>query len=253
MIAKTQEEIQNLRKAGNILADALREVAKLVQPGVSTATLDLAAEKYIRDNGAVPAFLNYKQEGSAYPFPAALCVSIDDEVVHGIPREDRIIEEGDLVMLDLGVSYNGYFSDAAITVVAGSADEKGKKLIAATQEAIMAAIKIAKPGATTGDLGAAIEAVGKKYGFGIVEDLGGHSLGKVPHEKPFVPNAARAGTGEKLVEGLVLAIEPIFTEGKGDIVLADDEWTYLTVDGSRSAETEHTVLITKNGAEILTA
>lgn len=253
MIAKTQDEITNLSKAGKVLAEALREIAKLTKPGVSTATLDLAAEKYIRDNSCVPAFLNYSQEGSAYPFPAVLCVSINDEVVHGIPREDRIIEEGDLVMLDLGLSYNGYFSDAAITVVAGNGDEKGKKLIAATQEAIMAAIKIAKPGATTGDLGAAIEAVGKKYGLGIVEELGGHSLGKVPHEKPFVPNAARAGSGEKLVEGLVLAIEPIFTEGKGDIILGDDEWVYLTADHSRSAETEHTVLITKDGAEILTA
>src|ERR1700733_15521806 len=159
MIAKTQEEIANLRKAGKVLADALREVAKMVKPGVTTAALDLAAEKYIKDHGCVPAFLNYKQEGAAYPFPAVLCVSINEEVVHGIPREDRIVQEGDLVMLDLGLSYNGYFSDAAITVVAGSGDDKGKKLIAATEEAVMAAIKIAKPGATTGDLGAAIEAV----------------------------------------------------------------------------------------------
>jgi methionyl aminopeptidase len=253
MIAKTQEEIASLRKAGNILGDAVRHVATLTQPGVSTAALDLAAEEFIKERGCVPAFLNYKQEGSAYPFPAVLCVSINDEVVHGIPREDRIVQEGDLVMLDLGLSYNGYFSDAAITVVAGVGDEKGKKLIAATEEAVMAAIKIAKPGTTTGDLGAAIEAVGKKYGFGIVEELGGHSLGKVPHEKPFVPNAARAGTGEKLVEGLILAIEPIFTEGKGDIDLMPDEWTYVTKDHSRSAETEHTVLITRDGAEVLTA
>ncbi len=252
MIARTPEEIQNLRKAGKILADALRHTVALVGPGVTTASLDLAAEKFIRNASGTPAFLNYKQEGAVYPFPAALCVSINDEVVHGIPREDRVIKEGDLVMLDLGVSYNGYFSDAAITVVAGEGDIKGTKLIEATQEALAAAIRAAKPGATTGDLGASIEAVGKKYGFGIVEELGGHSLGKVPHEKPFVPNASEVGTGEKLVEGLVLAIEPIFTEGKGDIVLSDDEWTYLTADHSRSAETEHTVLITKNGAEILT-
>lgn len=253
MIAKTKDEIENLRKAGKILAEALRHTATLVRPGVSTAALDLQAEQFIRAAGAVPAFLNYKQPESAYPFPCSLCVSINDEVVHGIPREDRIVAEGDLVMLDLGLSYNGYFSDAAITVCAGTCDEKGKKLISATEEAVMSAIKAAKPGATTGDLGAAIEAVGKKYGLGIVEELGGHSLGKVPHEKPFVPNAARAGTGEKLVEGLVLAIEPIFTEGKGGIYLSDDEWTYLTSDRSRSAETEHTVLITKDGAEILTA
>jgi methionyl aminopeptidase len=253
MIAKTEDEIKNLRKAGKILADALRLTAKMVKPGVTTAALDLAAEEYIRAQGGVPAFLNYSQEGSAYPFPAALCVSINDEVVHGIPSESRVIEEGDMVMLDLGVSYDGYFSDAAITVFAGTPDAKGQQLVEATQEALKAAIKIIKPGVRVGDIGAAIAAVAKKYKFAVVEDLGGHALGKVPHEKPYIGNVGTAGKGEVLPEGLVIAVEPIFTEGKGDIELDADQWTYRTADGSRSAETEHTILITKDGCEVLTA
>ncbi|MDB5225267.1 MAG: Methionine aminopeptidase type [Candidatus Adlerbacteria bacterium] len=253
MIAKTQEEIEGLRRAGKLLAEALRHTATLVVPGVSTAALDLAAEEYIRAAGAVPAFLNYTPEGAAYAFPAALCVSINDEVVHGIPDEERLVEEGDLVMLDLGLSLDGYFADAAITVCAGACDEKGRVLIEATQEALREALKVARPGARMGDIGAAIEAVARKYGLGVVEDLGGHSLGRVPHEGPFVPNLGEAGKGHVLEEGLVLAIEPIFTEGGGDIELMEDEWTYVTADGSRSAETEHTVLITKDGVEVLTA
>lgn len=252
MIAKTKEDVENLRMAGKVLAEVLREVAALAKPGVSTAALDLAAEGMIRERGAAPAFLNYKPDGAAYPFPAALCVSIDDEVVHGIPSEKRVIVEGQLVMLDLGLSYKGYFSDAAVTVCAGVCDAKGKSLINATHEAFEAALKAAKPGNRIGDMSSEIERVARERGFSVVTELGGHSLGLTPHEAPFVPNAGRAGEGELLTEGLVLAIEPIFAEGRGEVVLADDEWTYHTKDGSRSAETEHTILITKDGAEVLT-
>lgn len=252
MIAKTQDEIKNLRAAGKMLAESLEAVAKLVAPGVTTAALDLAAQRFIEERGGKPAFLGYKPDGAPYPFPATLCVSIDDEVVHGIPRETRALKAGELVMLDLGLSVNGFFSDMAVTVPVGEANSAGKKLIDAAREALSAAIKVARPGARMGDIGAAIEAVAKKYNLGVVEDLGGHGLGRVPHEKPYVPNAGRAGEGEKLVEGMVLAIEPIFTEGRGDIVLAEDGWTYLTADHSRSAEFEHTVLITKDGADTLT-
>jgi methionyl aminopeptidase len=253
MIAKTQEEITNLRKSGSILSGALKHIAGLTKPGVTTAFLDLEAEKFIRDQGGEPAFLNYKPDGAAYAFPAALCVSINEEVVHGIPSEDRVIQDGDLVMLDLGVSYNGYFTDAAVTVFAGTADTAGQKLADATKEALKAAIALIKPGVRVGDIGAAIEAVAKKYNLSVVEDLGGHSLGLVPHEKPYIGNIGTAGKGEVLPEGLVIAVEPIFTEGKGEIILDSDEWTYRTEDGSRSAETEHTILITKDGAEVLTA
>ena len=253
MIVRTDEERDALRKAGKLLAEVLREVARMTKPGVTTAELDIAAERMIRERGAVPAFLNYQPDDAPYPYPAALCVSIDDVVVHGIPSEDRVIQEGELVMLDLGLSYNGYFSDAALTVCAGSCDERGAQLIKATRDAFKAAMKVAKPGNRIGDISAAIDAVGRAGGWGVVEELGGHALGTVPHEPPFVSNVGRAGEGEKLVEGLVLAIEPIFTEGSADVVLEPDQWAYRTRDGSRSAETEHTIIITSKGPEILTA
>ena len=253
MIAKTEEEIKNLRTAGKILAKILRGLGAMSKPGVSTAALDIEAEKLVRAADAVPAFLGYKPQGAKHPYPAALCVSINDEVVHGIPSEKRILKNGDLVMLDLGLSYNGFFSDAAITVCVGEADEKTQKLIRSTEEALATAVAAARAGNRLGDIGAAIEGVAKKYNFEIVRELGGHALGKKPHEKPFVPNFGEAGTGEKITEGMVLAIEPIFSEGSGDIFLDDDQWTYKTVDGSRTAEFEHTILVTRVGAEILTA
>lgn len=252
MIAHTQEDRDGLRKSGSLLAEILRETAKLVKPGLSTAALDIAAEKMIRARGAVPAFLNYKPDGAAYPYPAALCVSINDEVVHGIPSADRMLKAGDMLMLDLGLSYNGYFADMAMTVCVGECDAAGIKLIKAAREALDAAVGAVRPGVRIGDIGAAISAVAKKHGLGVVEELGGHSLGKRPHEEPFVPNVGTAGQGPELVEGQVLALEPIFTEGSGDVALDDDQWTYRTADGSRSAEFEHTVIVTKDGADILT-
>lgn len=252
MIAKTQNEIENLRMAGSMLAEILAEVSKMVSPRVKSSDLDLKAQKEIEERGAKAAFFGYKPDNASYAFPATLCVTINDEVVHGIPTEEKILKEGDLVMLDLGLSYNGYFADAATTLFVGKGDEKGERLIEATREALSAGIKAAKAGNTTGDIGAAIEAVAKKYRYTSAEDLGGHSLGLKPHEAPFVPNLGPAGSGDKLVEGMVLALEPIFTEGDGKITLDDDEWTYRTEDGSRSCEFEHTILITKNGAEILT-
>lgn len=252
MIAKTEDEIKNLRKAGKLLAEVLRDTAKLVREGVTTAALDLAAEAQIVKNAAVPVFLGYTEGGST-PYPAALCVSVNDEVVHGIPSEKRVLKNGDIVSLDLGLSYNGFFVDSAITVCVGACDEAAQKLIEATKEATNEAIKAAKVGGRIGDIGAAVERVAQKYNFTIVEDLGGHAVGKAVHEKPFVPNEGREGSGEKLVEGLVLAIEPMLCEGKGTIVLDEDQWTYRMRDRKRAAHFEHTVLLTKNGPEILTA
>ena len=252
MIARTEEEKAGLRQAGNILTRVLRETAARVVPGVSTAALDLSAEKLVRAAGAVPAFLNYQPEGAKYPFPAALCVSVNDEVVHGIPSEERLVKDGDLVMLDLGLSYGGYFADAALTICAGACDEKGMRLIRATEEALEATIKVARPGAAVGDLGAAIEAVAKKYGFGVVEELGGHSLGRVPHEKPFVSNVGKRGEGVKLVEGLVLAIEPMVLSGGEEVVVRRNGWTVAAKDRARTAHFEHTVAVTRSGAQILT-
>ena len=253
MIAKKQNEIENLRTAGKILSDVLKEVAGQVHVGTTTASLDLLAEQLIRRAGAVPAFLNYKPAGAAYPYPAVLCVSINDEVVHGIPSEDDSLKDGDIVMLDLGLSYNGFFADSARMVCVGGIDAKTERLFAAVREALAAGVAAARVGNRIGDIGAAIEAVARKYGYAIAEDLGGHALGTTPHEKPFIANFGTPGTGEKIVEGMVLAIEPIFIEGKsGAIVLDDDEWTYRTRSGARSAEFEQTILVTKDTPEILT-
>ncbi len=251
MIAKTQEDFDGLRKAGKLLAEALREVGAMVAPGVTTSALDMAAERIIVRGKGAPSFLRYKPEGASTPYPAALCVSINDEVVHGIPT-DRTIEDGDIVTIDLGLSLNGYFVDAARTIVVGAGDTAAHTLVDGTKEALAAAIAAAKVGGRVGDIGAAIVHTARKYDLGIVKDLGGHAVGRAVHEKPFIDNEGRAGEGEKISDGLVLAIEPMLCESRGDIVLAEDDWTYKMEDGGRAAHFEDTVIITKDGPEIVT-
>ena len=253
MIATTPEEIKALRAAGKILAGVLKDVAALCKEGSSTAELDLACEHAIRARGAVPAFLNYQPEGASYPFPASLCVALNDEVVHGIPNEKTILRKGDLLTIDAGLSYQGYFVDAARTLCIGACDESAHKLIAATKEALQGAIAAARVGAHIGDIGAVVAGIANKYNFGVVKDLGGHGVGSSVHEKPFIANEGRRGEGERIVAGMVLAIEPMLAEGKGNIVLDEDEWTYRMRDGKRAAHFEDTVLITEGGAETLTA
>ncbi len=250
MIAK-EEDFKDLRTAGKMLGHVLRELVVMTKTGINTAELDLAAERMIKDYGAVPVFLGYRPEGAPTPYPATLCVSINDEVVHGIPHETVVIKDGDVISLDLGLSYNGYFVDAARTV-AINGDENAQKLLQATKEALDAAIKAAKVGGHVGDIGAATVAVARKYKLGIVEDLGGHAVGRAVHEKPYIANDGKVGEGEELVEGLVLAIEPMLAEGKGAIILDRDQWTYRMEDGKRAAHFEDTVILTKNGPEILT-
>lgn len=269
MIATTEEQIKNLRAAGKILAGVLQDVCGAAKEGINTAELDLIAEHAIKARGAVPSFLNYKPEGAPYPYPAALCVSVNDEVVHGVPNQKRILRKGDVVTLDAGLSYNGYFVDSARTIIVGEEvkesaggerslsgattnDPRAHELINATREALRAAIAAAKVGARTGDIGAAVARVAKNHNFSVVKDLGGHGVGEAVHEKPFIANEGREGEGVPLVEGMVLAIEPMLAEGKGDIILDEDEWTYRMEDGKRAAHFEDTVLITKTGAEVLT-
>lgn len=252
MIAK-KEEYESLRKAGRALGEVLEHLRTLVRPGITTAELDLVAEREILARGGIPAFLNYKPDGAETPYPAALCVSVNDEVVHGIPSESVVLTNGDIVSLDLGLSLGGYFVDSAITVCVGQCDKKSIELIAATQEATQAGISSAIAGGHIGDIGAAVEKVAKKYNLTVVEDLGGHATGRAVHEKPFIPNEGTAGQGEELKEGLVIAIEPMLSVGGGAIELEDDQWTYRMADGSRAAHVEHTILITKDGPEILTA
>ena len=252
MIARAESEKTALREGGALLASILREVAALVHPGISTAELDLAAGKKITEAGAVSAFLNYQPEGATHPYPAVLCTSINDEVVHGVPSKERVLKEGDIMSLDLGLSYEGYFLDHAVTVPVGKVSAESAQLIEATREALDAAVAAARPGGHTGDIGAAVGPVAKKYGYAVVKDLGGHGVGKAVHEKPFIENIGNAGEGVKFELGMVLALEPMFALGQGDITFDEDGYTCRTRDGSRAAHFEHTVLLTESGAEILT-
>lgn len=252
VIIKTDSEIERLRKGGPVLADILRKVAKKVAPGVTTKELDDYAYKLITDLGHKPAFLNYSPEGADFPYPASLITSVNSEVVHGIPG-NKVLKEGDIIALDLGLNYEGVFLDHAITVpVGGITTPKDKELIAVTEQALYQGIEAIVPGATVGDIGYAIESYVKPYKLGIVRALSGHGVGRAIHEDPYVPNYGRPGRGEKLVPGMVIAIEPMLTRGGEEVVTMRDGYTIKTADNSRSAHFEHTVLITETGAEILT-
>ncbi|MBI3571939.1 type I methionyl aminopeptidase [Candidatus Kaiserbacteria bacterium] len=253
MIIKNEKERAALIEGGKRLGAILKKLAEKVAPGVSAEELDDIAEQMIRDAGDTPAFLGYTPEGAARPYPAALCVSINDEVVHGIPNESKkVLKNGDIVSLDLGLAHDGIIVDAAITVPVGKTSERDLRLIRACEDSLAAGIAAAVPGGRVGDISAAIEKSFKGTGFAIVKALGGHGVGDVVHEEPFVPNFGKAGTGAELVEGMVLALEPIAAMGKGAVALSSDGYTYRTKDGSRAAHAEHTILLEKRGARIVT-
>ncbi|MDO8569853.1 MAG: type I methionyl aminopeptidase [bacterium] len=250
---KTPDEIKLLREGGKRLSEILLTLASKVLPGVSALELEEEALRLIKEGGDKPAFLGYKPQGARHPFPAALCVSINDEIVHGIPNEtEKIIKEGDIVSLDFGILHRGLITDAAVTVPAGLIDEQSKKLIETTRRALERGIEAAKPGNTIGDIGAAISKVIRASGFTSPEDLVGHGVGYKVHEDPFVPNFGIEGKGEKLVPGLVIAIEPMANIGKSGIKILSDGYTIVTRDGTRSAQFEHTIAITEKGNIILT-
>jgi len=251
MLKKTPEQIEIMREGGKRLADVLDEVQKAVVSGITTGELDNIAEKLIRKGGDVPSFLGYRPDGAATPFPATLCTSVNNEVVHGIPG-DKVLKEGDIIGIDLGLCRKGFHVDMARTVAVGEIDECAKNLISVTKKSLDAAIASIKPGMRTGDIGVAIEKVVNPSGFSIVLELGGHGIGERVHEDPYVPNFADPGKGVVLEEGIVLAIEPIVNEGGEEIDLGSDGYTFTTKDGKRSAHFEHTIAITKNGTEILT-
>lgn len=248
---KTEEEIKLLRESGRRLARVLAEVSRHAVVGVSAKELDTLAEKLIRDGGDTPAFKNYQPEGADYPYPATLCISINEEVVHGIPGE-RVLLEGDIVSLDLGLTHQGLITDMAVTVPVGKIDRKSTNLIAATRDALAAGIAAARGGNTIGDIGAAIEELVKSRGFKVVDILGGHAVGNHVHEEPFVPNYGEPGDGPKLKPGMVLALEPIVSMGSGEVFIDRDGYTYKTEEGVRAAHFEDTILITESAAEILT-
>lgn len=234
------------------MAAVLDLVAKEVKPGVSAANLDALAEKEILARGGKPSFKNYRGNAGDPPFPASLCVSVNDEVVHGIPAKDKIFKDGDIVGLDLGVEFQGLFTDGAVTVPVGSVDKKHLTLILAAKESLTKGLAQVKPGNYTGDVGFAIESTAKKYGFEVVRELVGHGVGRAVHEEPEVPCFGKPKTGTKLLLGMVIAVEPMVNEGGWKVYFAKDNWTIKTRDKSWSAHIEHTVLITDNGCEILT-
>ncbi|MEK7163480.1 MAG: type I methionyl aminopeptidase [Patescibacteria group bacterium] len=250
---KTAKDIEILRAGGRRHAFILNEVAGAVAPGISIKDLDNLAARLILEGGDKAAFLGYKPYGAKRPYPASLCVSVNDAVVHGIPNEKSyILKEGDIVSLDLGLEHRGLITDMAVTVPVGKIDAKAKKLIKITREALELGVKAAKPGSTTGHIGEAVESHVAPHGFGIVEELAGHGVGYGVHEDPYIPNYGKAGEGEPLVPGMVVAIEPIINEGTKKVKLDPDGYTYRTADGKRSAHFEHTIVITDRGCEILT-
>jgi methionyl aminopeptidase len=252
IIIKTPEEIKILREGGRRLAKVLYQVRDKVAPGISTKELDAYAEKLIREMGDEPAFLHYRPEGADRPYPASLCVSVNSEVVHGIPGQKRILKEGDIISLDLGLKHKNLFTDMAITVPVGEVKKENLKLLQITEQALQVGINAAMAGNTVGDIGYAIESFIRPYKYGIVEILAGHGVGRAIHEDPHIPNFGKKGKGAKLVPGMVIALEPMINLGTKNVTIDDDGYTFCTADGKNSAHFEHTILITDGEPEILT-
>lgn len=250
---KTPAEIEIMREGGRRLAVILDELSKLVKPGVSVAELNEIGHKMMIDGGDKPSFLNYSPRGAKRPYPASICICVNEEIVHGIPNEDpRTLQEGDIVTLDAGLTHKGLINDHAITLPVGEISKEDRRLLSVTKEALQASIKAIEVGGRIGDISSVIEAYADKAGLSVVRQLSGHGVGFDVHEDPFVPNYGRKGTGERIVPGMVLAIEPIFARGDGDMDIAQDGYTCITSDGSNSAQFEHTVAITEDGPIILT-
>jgi methionyl aminopeptidase len=249
---KTQEDIETMKEGGRIHARILRALGEAVQPNVSAMEIDTLARALMEEALVKPAFLGYTPEGVSYPYPAAVCISVNDEVVHGIPEEDILFQEGDIVSLDIGILYKGLITDGAITVPCGEVSDEAQKLINITKEALAIGVKAAQPGNTVGDIGYAIETFVAPHGYGIIKILAGHGVGYSVHEDPYIPNYGRKGEGEKLVPGMVIAIEPMLTLGTDEVAVTEDEYTYVTYDGSLAAHFEHTIAITEEGPIILT-
>jgi methionyl aminopeptidase len=244
---KSPREIELMAQGGEILGATIDTLRKAVQPGTSTWDLDAIAEKFIRGHeGATPAFKGL------YGFPGSICTSINDEIVHGIPSRKRVLKEGDIISIDVGVGYKGYFTDSAVTVAVGPVDAKTTQLLDATRKALEAGIAAAHVGNHIGDIGAAVQAVVENAGFSVVRDLVGHGIGVEFHEEPQVPNYGKPKRREKLVPGLTIAIEPMVNVGGPATRTLPDRWTIVTADGTRSAHFEHTVAITENGPRVLT-
>lgn len=243
---KTEEEIDLIRNSSLLVAKTHAEIAGLIKPGITTLALDKIAEEFIRDNGGVPAFKGYGG------FPNTLCMSPNDQVVHGIPN-DRVLEDGEILSVDCGVVMNGYFGDSAFTYEVGEVDAETKQLLKVTKESLYKGIEMAVSGNRIGDIGYAVQKHAESFGYGVVRELVGHGVGKNLHESPEVPNYGRRGRGAKLQEGLVIAIEPMINMGTRKIMQHNDGWTITTIDNKPSAHFEHTIVVRKGKAEILSS
>jgi len=249
IVLKSPEEIEVMRAANLIVAEVLAALRERVAPGVTTADLDRIAEELTRRRGAMPAFKGYQVHGRT--FPSSLCVSVNDEVVHGIPSDRRVLSEGDIVGLDFGVCYREFYGDAAVTLGVGQIDAPSHRLMRATQEALMDGIEQVRVGNRLGDVSAAIQERVERDGFAVVRDFVGHGIGKRLHEEPQVPNFGVRNRGVRLRAGMVLAIEPMVNAGQSAVTITDDGWTAVTADGSRSAHFEHSVAVTETGPYVL--
>ena len=245
---KSQREIEIMARGGEILAATVRLLEKSVRPGMTTMELDKIADDFIRSHpGATPAFKGL------YNFPASICTSINQEIVHGIPSKKRVVEEGDIISIDIGVKLDGYYTDSATTVAVGKVDAESKKLLEVTRNALAAGIEAATPDNFLGDIGAAVQGVVEAAGFSVVRDLVGHGIGIGFHEDPQVPNYGKPKHGKRLQPGFTIAIEPMVNVGKPGTRTMPDRWTVVSIDGTRSAHFEHTIAITENGPRVLTA
>ena len=246
IILKSQDELEKMYRAGQVVWEVLNELRGMVKPGVSTMDLERAAEKRCAASGARPAFKNYQG------YPCVLCASINEEVVHGIPKASRKLAEGDIISLDFGVALEGYYGDAAVTVPVGEIAPETRRLLDATRESLDRAIEQVRPGRRLSDISHAVESCVKQHGFSVVRDFVGHGIGTKMHEEPQLPNFGEPGRGPRLEEGMVLAIEPMVNAGTAEVELKEDKWTAVTRDGRRSAHFEHTVAVTAKGPWILT-
>jgi methionyl aminopeptidase len=247
IVCRSAAELERMREVGRLVGEVLEELAATVAPGISTADLDALAEKRIAQAGATPAFKGY------HGYPATICASINDEVIHGIPSGQRLLQEGDIVSIDVGASLDGYFGDSAVTLPVGQVSEEAATLLRVTEEALFKAIDRARAGNRVSDIGHAVQQHVEAYGFSVVREFVGHGIGQRMHEEPQVPNYGDPGRGPRLSEGMVLAIEPMVNAGKAAVKVLRDGWTAVTRDGGLSAHFEHTVAITAGDPWILTA
>jgi len=247
---KSTRELEIMREAGRHVGEILRGLSKLAEPGISTGEIDAEARRQIEQRGLSSSFLGYAP-GSAPPYPAVICISVNDEIVHGIPGKRRL-QEGDLVKLDFGVIFGGFHGDSAVTLPVGEIDEESRNLLETTRRSLYAGIESLRPGLRLGDVGAAVQDSVEREGYSVVRDFVGHGIGRLLHEPPQLPNFGRPGRGQRLKAGMVFAIEPMVNCGGAEVQIQRDGWTATTADGSRSAHFEHTVAITQEGPEILT-